>query len=582
MRTRKKYPIALLLLFVVCFLMTTPFVSISAAGEPITDVRIRRAIAACIDREEITEIAYGGLNEPLFTMVPELFAASHIETFVDGSPDHPWVAGNMTAAGYSTTNPYEMDLWYSPSHYGSMEADVAQIIESQLEDTGYFDVNLEAAEWSTYLDQLGEMPFFLLGWWYDYPDPSNYIDPFVGAGAIDMGTNYESTEMNGYLDTMLTDLDLADRTKAHKDAQTLMAEDVPCIPLCYMLSQFLGFETDVTGAVLEPSENVHYDTMAKAGETQVTVGTSDKVTKLDPSDTYDYFSSNTLVQITHGPMEFPRDSADVIVGPIIDWYNVTTDGKVYHFNLKSGVKFSDGTDCNATAMKWNWDRAIALGGDPGFLLEDVVTSVDVVNNTLFKVTLNSADVIFLQRLTYTVAWPVSMSGDIAADAISGDPDHIPHGVGPYMITSWTKDTEIVLEKNPYYDATLLETTDPVTDKIIIKFYASASALLLALESGDVNVAHRVFGPDEMESVMDDATLDYDIMPTAGIRYLLFKVEELPEETTATSATEATESETEATKTKTKTKTEAASGFGLIVAVFTVGTVFVTIKRKRSI
>lgn len=576
MRSRKKYSTALLLLFVVCFFMTTPFFPVTA-GEAITDVRIRRAVAASIDRAEICAIVFDNYNEPLYSMVPATFGTSHIEAFEDNST--AFVAGNMTAAGYSKTNPYEMDLWYTPSHYGSTEADVAQLLASQLEETGYFDVTLEAAEWGTYLDQLGEMEFFLLGWWFDYPDPSNYIDPFVGAGAIGMGTNYNSTAMNGYIDTMLTDPIEANRTKAQKSAQTLIAEDVPCIPLFNMLSQFIAFQDGVLGVVLEPSENVHYNSMYNGRVADIiTIGTSDKVTKLDPADCYDYFSSNVLVQLTHGLMEMPVDSTDAVKGPITSWYNVSTDGMVYNFNLKSGIKFSDGTDCNATAMKWNLDRSIALDGDPGFLLSDVISSVDAVNNTLVKITLSKKDGTFLQRLVYTVAWPVSMSGNIVAGTISGDPTHIPAGVGPYKITTWTKDTEMILEPNTYYFGTAA-----TTDKVIIEFYAGASALLLALENDVIDVAHRKFGPEERKTIIDRDDLKQLEKDTAGIRYLLFKVAELPEEPTPGTTTTAETSETEADTSE--TSEDGAPGFGFlpgIAAIFSAGAIYVTIKRKRSI
>ncbi len=251
----------------------------------------------------------------------------------------------------------------------------------------------------------------------------------------------------------------------------------------------------------------------------IVIGTSDKVTKLDPADAYDYFSSNVLVQITHGLMEMPVGSTDAVKGPIVSWNNVSADATVYFFNLKSDILFSDGSAFNATAMKWNLDRAMALNGDPGFLLSDVISTNEVINNTLLKITLSSPDATFLQRLTYTVAWPVSPNGPLAVDTISGDPDHIPIGLGPYKITTWTKDTEMILEPNTNYfgDA-------PKNVKVILKFYSTASTLLVALESGEVDVAHRIFGPNEIDVIKDNPAVKWATKDTAGIRYLLFNVE----------------------------------------------------------
>jgi ABC-type oligopeptide transport system substrate-binding subunit len=121
---------------------------------------------------------------------------------------------------------YEIDLWYTPSHYGNTEQDVAELLKAQLEATGYFDVTIQSAEWGTYLDQLGTMPLFLLGWWFDYPDPSNYIDPFVGAGAFSLGSNYSSTVMDGYITQMLTNTSATHgpmHKKMHRGSSPLIA-----------------------------------------------------------------------------------------------------------------------------------------------------------------------------------------------------------------------------------------------------------------------------------------------------------------------------------------------------------------------
>ncbi|MFX0115522.1 MAG: ABC transporter substrate-binding protein [Candidatus Hodarchaeota archaeon] len=429
---------------------------------------------------------------------------------------------------------FDITLHYTPSHYGTTEIDVAQLLEAQLEETGYFDVKVRSAEWSTYLDQLGTMEFFLLGWWFDYPDPSNYIDPFVGGGAFSMGTNYSSTVMDGYIDSLLTDPDAAVRTTATINAQKLMAQDVPCVPLFTMLSQFSAYETGVTGVVQEPSENMHYNTIDDADH-QVVIGTTDSIRNIDPADCYEYYGSNTLVQLTHGLMEMPVDSTDAEKGPIVKWYNVSADATQYFFNLKQGVKFSDGQDLNATIVAKFLNRSSTLGGDPGFLVGDLLNetgdpmdngNIVAHNETLLELNLASADATFLQRLTYTVAWPVSWA-TLDPNEIVGKPgDTWIAGTGPYKITTWTAGTEIILEPNPHYNATLLGTTAPANTKVTIKFYADASSLQLALESGEIDVAHKDFGADERTALKSASGITTTTKETAGIRYLLFNVESI--------------------------------------------------------
>ena len=252
---------------------------------------------------------------------------------------------------------------------------------------------------------------------------------------------------------------------------------------------------------------------------QVVIGTTDSIDDLDPVDAYDYFSSNILVQLTHGLMQMPVDSTDAEKGPIVESFTVSADAKVFTFNLKTGIKFSDGTAFNATAMKWNIDRSIENPtGEPAFLLTDVINKTEATDENTFVITLNIADATFLQRLTYTVAWPVSTIS-LPFDALSGTPDMIPAGLGPYKVDTWTKGTEIILVPNEHYFGEA-----PENDKVVVKFYTDASTMLAALESGDIDVAHRVFGPDEMDSIMANPDLEYADKSSAGIRYILINVD----------------------------------------------------------
>lgn len=249
----------------------------------------------------------------------------------------------------------------------------------------------------------------------------------------------------------------------------------------------------------------------------IVYGTTDSMMSLDPAHGYDIMSSNMIMALTHGLMEMPLDSTDPEKGPIVESYTVSQDAKEYTFTLKEGIKFADGTPFNASAVKWGMDRVMTLEGDNAFLLTEVVNKTEIAGDYSFKFTLNRPDATFLSRLAFPVGWPVSTLS-LSETEIGGDPENIPIGLGPYVIDSWTKDTELILTPNPHYfgDA-------PKNDKIIIKFYSDSSSMLTALETGDIDIAHRIFGPEEMTTIMENDDLDYLSMDTAGIRYLVFNV-----------------------------------------------------------
>ena len=179
------------------------------------------------------------------------------------------------------------------------------------------------------------------------------------------------------------------------------------------------------------------------GAGTVVIGTTDSVTSLDPADAYDYWSSNTIVQLTHGLMELPISTSGEILpavkGPIVDTFTVSDDAKTYIFELKEDIEFSDGEAFDAAAAKYNLDRSRTLDGDPSFLLGNIDT-VTASGQTL-TIKLTNPDATFLQVLSYTNSWPMSPES-LSATEIEGNPDSIPAGLGPYMVDSWTAGVEM--------------------------------------------------------------------------------------------------------------------------------------------
>jgi peptide/nickel transport system substrate-binding protein len=237
----------------ICFNVTTP---------PFDQKELRQAIAAAVDRDAIVSIAYQGTHQPLYSMVP-MGMWSHIDAFAPR--DLNKAEELLTGLGYSADNPLVMDLWWTPTHYGPTEADVATVIKDNLEETGMIQVNLQNTEWATYKEyqNAGSMPVFLLGWYPDYLDPDNYTWSWGHSSASDdMGIFYSSPEMDSLLEAgqVAKELRGDDRKKIYEDAQKLWTVDVPTIPLTQG-SLLVVAQPNVQGIVLDPNMLFHYFTL---------------------------------------------------------------------------------------------------------------------------------------------------------------------------------------------------------------------------------------------------------------------------------------------------------------------------------
>ena len=94
----------------------------------------------------------------------------------------------------------DLELWYTPSHYGDASADEFAEIKRALEKGGLFKVTLKSAEWAQYSDALGKQyGAFQLGWFPDYVDAENYLLPFYQSSSNFTPNNYKSAKMDSIL-----------------------------------------------------------------------------------------------------------------------------------------------------------------------------------------------------------------------------------------------------------------------------------------------------------------------------------------------------------------------------------------------
>jgi peptide/nickel transport system substrate-binding protein len=196
-----------------------------------SELAVRQAVSYLIDRQAISERAYSGTVEPLWSIVPPSFPGS-TEAFKDiygDQPDQAAAEQALNDAGIQT--PVDLILGYTPTHYGPNAVDEATELQSQLNDSGLFNVELKSAEWEQYqeLYQQGAYDVFQLGWFPDFVDADNYLSPFFVNGGF-FANGYTNQEVNDLVAKQQGSTDEAVREDAFRKIQQIVAEDVPLIP----------------------------------------------------------------------------------------------------------------------------------------------------------------------------------------------------------------------------------------------------------------------------------------------------------------------------------------------------------------
>ncbi|WP_110928169.1 ABC transporter substrate-binding protein [Bacillus massiliglaciei] len=179
---------------------------------------------------------------------------------------------------------------------------------------------------------------------------------------------------------------------------------------------------------------------------------------------------------------FDLDPKGNIVPLLVDKYEVTEDGKEYTFHLKKDIKFQDGTDFNAEAVKFNLDRYRAEGTNRTSELQ-FVQDVEAVDPLTVKVKLSKTFSPFLSILTDRSG----MMGSPAAIEKEGDQfGNNPVGTGPFVFEEHVKGDHVSLVKNKEY-----WNGEPKLDKVTFKIFTNGTSAVQNLKTGKLDFIDAV-------------------------------------------------------------------------------------------
>jgi peptide/nickel transport system substrate-binding protein len=190
----------------------------------------------------------------------------------------------------------------------------------------------------------------------------------------------------------------------------------------------------------------------------------------------------------------------------------------WEFNLRPGVKFSDGTPFTAADVAFSFDRVKKVPNSPSPMSIQVrdVQRVEVVNpmtvrvHTFGTVPTLPASIARLAIMSNKAAAGPAPEGKTTAQLNAGDGLV---GTGPFKFVSWARGSEIVLEKNPLYWGPAV-----AWDKVVLRFIVNPAARLNALFSGGVDVIEDP-APDDLPRLLKDPKLNVESTPSVRIIYI---------------------------------------------------------------
>ncbi|MBV8206945.1 MAG: ABC transporter substrate-binding protein [Acidobacteria bacterium] len=186
----------------------------------------------------------------------------------------------------------------------------------------------------------------------------------------------------------------------------------------------------------------------------------------------------------------------------------TPDPETYVFHLRGGIRFSDGAPLTARDVKWTFDSLIEKRiRSPKAATYQLVTGVDAPDP--------STVVFHLAEPWATLLFNVSEGPiGIVPYGSATDFSQRPVGSGPYRLVRNVSDTEVIVERNPYYWG-----APPKIERIRFAVVPDTTTRALELRKGSADLLMNALTADMVEALKRDPRLEVQTGPGTTYTYI---------------------------------------------------------------
>ncbi|WP_256262414.1 ABC transporter substrate-binding protein [Pseudomonas gingeri] len=214
---------------------------------------------------------------------------------------------------------------------------------------------------------------------------------------------------------------------------------------------------------------------------QLTFVQGSDIDTLDPAISRSVPSLNVIDHLFNRLIAWNGQDRTRFIPDLAESWSRSEDGKQWTFVLKQGVKFHDGTDFNADAVKFNLDRIRdpKLGSPHRSYYADIL-SVEAVSPYQVRITTKSPSPTMLELLAKQSS---SINSPAAVAKYGRAYGHHPVGTGPYVFDSWIPNDQAVIEKNIAFYG---ESAKP--SKIVFRPVREDSSRVIELRTRNADIA----------------------------------------------------------------------------------------------
>ncbi|QCR36248.1 ABC transporter substrate-binding protein SapA [Nissabacter sp. SGAir0207] len=239
--------------------MNVAYLAFNTGKPPLDNPKVREAIALAINNQRLMQSIYYGTAETAASILPRAsWAYDNASRVTAYDP----ARARQLLQSQGITN-LQLHLWVptASQSYNPSPLKTAELIQADLAQVG-IQVVIRPVEGRYQEARLMEMnhDLTLAGWATDSNDPDSFFRPLLSCAAIASQTNYAhwcNSEFDALLQRALRSQQLAQRIDEYQQAQRILAEQLPVLPLASSL-RLQAYRYDIKGLVLSPFGNASF------------------------------------------------------------------------------------------------------------------------------------------------------------------------------------------------------------------------------------------------------------------------------------------------------------------------------------
>jgi oligopeptide transport system substrate-binding protein len=214
----------------------TYYYAMNVNRPPFDNIKVRRALALAIDREKIVKYVTKGKEKPAYNFTPPETAGYTARAQIVGGPEE--ARKLLSEAGFPNGEGFpKTQLLYNTS---DAHARLAAAIQHMWKTELNIHIELVNMEWKVFLATTQEKKYDISrqAWVGDYVDPNTFLDMWI-TGRGNNRAGYSNKKYDELLEKAATAMDQKERHEYFQEAEKLLLEEMPIIPVYFYVSKSL-------------------------------------------------------------------------------------------------------------------------------------------------------------------------------------------------------------------------------------------------------------------------------------------------------------------------------------------------------